>query len=115
MVTCAELVAARREAAIGWVVHVVRHGRLAAAGVIPQGADAQTYVASLRATAETVIPSPAPAASAEETERILTWLETPGTRVVHVEGEWSYPINSAIRVAHEGALNRLRTPETAQW
>ena len=32
---CAELVAARRNDAGSWEVHVVRHGRLAAAGVIP--------------------------------------------------------------------------------
>lgn len=113
VVTCAELVAARREPGIGWVVHVVRRGRLSAAGVIPPGAEAQTYVASLRASAETVISSSAPAASAEETERILTWLETPGTRVVHVEGEWSYPINSAIRIAAAGAIECLRNPATA--
>ena len=36
---CAEVVAARREDG-RWSVHVVRHGRLAAAGVIPSGADA---------------------------------------------------------------------------
>ncbi len=33
---CAELIAARREDDGRWAVHVVRHGRLAAAGVIPR-------------------------------------------------------------------------------
>ncbi|WP_460798277.1 DEDD exonuclease domain-containing protein, partial [Nocardioides pacificus] len=37
---CPEVVAARREDDGRWAVHVVRHGRLAAAGVIPPGADA---------------------------------------------------------------------------
>ena len=37
---CPEIVAARRNDAGRWEVHVVRHGRLAAAGVIPPGADA---------------------------------------------------------------------------
>ena len=37
---CAEVVAARREDDGRWAVHVVRYGRLAAAGVIPSGADA---------------------------------------------------------------------------
>ena len=37
---CREIVAARREDDGRWAVHVVRHGRLAAAGVIPPGADA---------------------------------------------------------------------------
>ena len=37
---CPEVVAARREDDGRWAVHVVRYGRLAAAGVIPPGADA---------------------------------------------------------------------------
>src|SRR5690606_20927501 len=76
-----------------WVVHVVRFGRLAAAGAIPPGDDAHAYVAGLRASAETVrdAPGPVPAASAEETERILHWLESPGVRLIDVEGEWTCP------------------------
>ena len=42
---CAEIVAARREDDRRWSVHVIRHGRLAAAGVIPPGAHAGHYVA----------------------------------------------------------------------
>ena len=38
---CPQLVAVRREDDGRWAVHVVRYGRLAAAGVIPPGADAQ--------------------------------------------------------------------------
>ena len=57
---CPEVVAARREDDGRWAVHVVRYGRLAAAGVIPPGADAHLFVAQLRATAETVAPSPGP-------------------------------------------------------
>ncbi|HEY0890501.1 MAG TPA: DEDD exonuclease domain-containing protein, partial [Nocardioides sp.] len=41
---CPEVVAARRRDDARWEVHVVRHGRLAAAGVIPAGADAHGYV-----------------------------------------------------------------------
>lgn len=95
---CPEVVAARREPP-GWVVHVVRHGRLAGAGVIPPTANAGDYIADLRRGADTVSPGPGPtpAATAEETERILSWLESPGTRVVHVEGQWSYPLKSAVR------------------
>ncbi|MDN5896019.1 MAG: DEDD exonuclease domain-containing protein, partial [Nocardioides sp.] len=66
---CREVIAARRESDGRWTVHVVRHGRLAAAGVIPPGADAHQFVVELRASAETVpdAPGPVPAASAEET------------------------------------------------
>jgi DNA polymerase-3 subunit epsilon len=111
---CPEVVAARREeitAAGGavhrWSVHVVRHGRLAAAGTIPPGADAHEFVHALRLTAESVTPAPGPtpAASAEETEQILRWLESPGVRLVDLEGEWSCPA--------DGAAAHLKTYEEA--
>src|SRR4051794_21015448 len=81
---CPEVVGARREDGC-WVVHVVRHGRLAAAGVIPPGADASLWVLDLRAGAETVLPGPGPlpAAPAEEVELVLRWLESDGVRLVH--------------------------------
>ncbi|WP_183094597.1 DEDD exonuclease domain-containing protein [Nocardioides stalactiti] len=96
---CPELVATRRDDEGRWAVHVVRHGRLAAAGVIPAGADARSYVDQLRASAETVVPSigPLPAATAEESERILRWLELPGVRLVEIEGEWTCPVRGAGR------------------
>ncbi|MEO5653652.1 MAG: DEDD exonuclease domain-containing protein [Marmoricola sp.] len=94
-----ELVAARKEDDHRWAVHVVRHGRLAAAGVIPTDAHAGTWVTQLRASAETVAtgPGPTPAASAEESEKILRWLEQPGVRLVHVDGVWAHPIRGATR------------------
>lgn len=104
-----ELVAAGRDDRGRWAVHVVRHGRLAAAGLIPPGSDAHQFVAELRASAETVAggPGPVPAASAEESERILRWLESPGVRLVHVEGEWSCPPRGAGRhLAVQDALRR---------
>ncbi len=96
---CPELIAARREEDGRWAVHVVRHGRLAAAGVIPPGVDAHCWVEQLRAEAETVFagPGPVPAASAEETESILRWLESGGIRLVDVEGEWTCPMGGAGR------------------
>jgi DNA polymerase-3 subunit epsilon len=38
-----------------------------------------------------------PVATAEETERILRWLESPGIRLVSVDGEWSCPTFGATR------------------
>ncbi len=95
---CPEVVAARREPT-GWAVHVVRHGRLVAAGVIPAGVHAGRWVEELRASADTVVPGPGPtpAATAEETEKILRWLESEGVRLVRVEGEWSCPIGGATK------------------
>ena len=96
MTRCPEIVAARKEDG-RWVVHVVRHGRLAAAGVIPAGADASLGVRELQATADTVVPGPGPlpASTAEEAELLLRWLESDGVRLVHVDGEWSCPVGGA--------------------
>ena len=108
---CPEVVAARREDG-RWAVHVVRHGRLAAAGVIPSGAHAGDWVRTLRASADTVVagPGPLPATTAEETEKILRWLESDGVRLVHVEGEWSCPVDGAGKhVAVHDAVERSRT------
>src|SRR4051794_26316470 len=108
---CPEVVAARREDDGRWAVHVVRFGRLAAAGTIPPGADAHQYVAELRASAETVstAPGPVPAATAEETEKVLRWLESPGIRLVEVDGEWTCPVAGATRhLALHDAVNQSR-------
>ena len=102
---CPEVVAARREDDGRWTVHVVRYGRLAAAGVIPPGALATAYVDQLRAGADTVLPAvgPVPAATAEESERILRWLEQPGVRLVEIDGEWTCPVFGAGREARRFA------------
>ncbi|MGY2704093.1 MULTISPECIES: DEDD exonuclease domain-containing protein [unclassified Nocardioides] len=108
---CPEVVAARREDDGRWAVHVVRYGRLAAAGVIPAGADAPSYVTTLRLSAETVSPAPGPtpAATAEETEKVLRWLESPGIRLVDVDGEWTCPVAGATRhLAVHDAVNQSR-------
>jgi DNA polymerase-3 subunit epsilon len=95
---CPEVVGARREDG-RWAVHVIRHGRLAAAGVIPPGAHAGDWVRGLQASAETVVggPGPTPSTTAEETERILRWLESDGVRLVHIEGEWTCPVGGATK------------------
>ena len=107
---CSEVVAARREDDGRWAVHVIRYGRLAAAGVIPPGADAHLFVTELRATAETVTPSPGPlpAATAEESERILRWLESPSIRLIEIDGEWTCPVSGATR--YLDVAQRCRRP-----
>ncbi|MDA0635426.1 DEDD exonuclease domain-containing protein [Nonomuraea sp. MCN248] len=102
----------------GWDIHVIRYGRLAAAGVMPRGAHPTPFVESLSTAAESVIPGPGPvpAASAEETECILRWLESPGVRLVEVDGEWSLPAHGAARhkaridLAYQG-FDRVRHRE----
>jgi DNA polymerase-3 subunit epsilon len=106
-----QLVGGRREDDGRWAVHVIRYGRLAAAGVIPPGGDAHQYVAELVASGESVRggPGPAPSATAEETEKILRWLEAPGLRLIEVDGEWTCPVGGATRhLALHDAANRSR-------
>jgi DNA polymerase III subunit epsilon len=92
-----QLVAARRAEVGGWEIHVVRHGRLAAAGTSPPGAHPMPYVEGLVATAETVLAAPPPTAAAtpEEVECIQRWLDLPGTRLVDVDGVWVLPATGA--------------------
>ena len=89
-----ELVAAAPHAD-GWEIHVLRHGRLAAAGVMPRGTHPSGWVDALLATAESVDAGygPVPAATAEETECLLRWLDTPGLRIVR--GAWQAPSPAA--------------------
>jgi DNA polymerase-3 subunit epsilon len=56
-------------------------------------------VRQLQASAETVTsgPGPTPAATAEESEKLLRWLESEGVRLVHIEGEWTCPIGGATK------------------
>lgn len=94
-----ELVAARPDGAGGWELAVVGHGRLVAAGMARRGVDPMPVVALLRASAETVLPQPGPlpAASAEESSTILSWLDLPGTRLVHTSSPWSCPARASGR------------------
>lgn len=92
----AELVAAAPGPG-GWDVHVVRHGRLCASGVLPPGRPPAPFVDALLAAAESVDPAPGPlpAATAEETEAVLRWMEQPGLRMAR--GSWHSDLASAAR------------------
>ena len=50
-----------------------------------------------------------PAASAEETVKVLRWLESPGIRLIDVDGEWSCPVAGASRhLAIHDAVHQSR-------
>jgi DNA polymerase-3 subunit epsilon len=99
LTTLGEVVAARPSATGGWELAVVRHGRLAAAGLSPPRVHPRPTLDTLLATAETVRPGPGPVpcASPEETERVLSWLERPETRLVQMDSGWSSPVSGAAR------------------
>lgn len=90
---CPQIVAAYR-AEPGWEIHVIRHGRLAAAALALPGEVPQRVARDAVTTAEWVARplGPAPAAIVEETERIADWLERPGVRLIEIDGDWSWPL-----------------------
>lgn len=81
----------------GWEIHVIRHGRLAAAGILPHGTHPAAWVDTLTAAAETVLGGfgPAPSATVEETETVRRWLDSADVRMVR--GAWQTPLESAAR------------------
>lgn len=88
-----ELVAARPDGAGGWELAVVRHGRLAAAGVAGRGTPPMPVVDELRRAAQVVLPEPGPlrGAPAEEVGLLHRWLTGGGTRLVRADPPWSEP------------------------
>ena len=71
----AELVGARPDGRGGWELAVVRHGRLAAAGVARRGVPPMPVVEALRTGAQTVLPGPGRCAGpAEEVGLLHRWL-----------------------------------------
>jgi DNA polymerase-3 subunit epsilon len=90
---------AARPAEGGWELAVVRHGRLAGAGYARPGVHPRPELDRVRAAAETVLPGhgPLPGASAEETGRVLAWLERPETRLVEASDGWASPVGGAAR------------------
>ncbi|MCP2338499.1 DEDD exonuclease domain-containing protein [Actinomadura rupiterrae] len=112
-----QVVAARPAFDGGWELSVVRYGRLAAAGTVPPRAAPRPYVDALIATAETVLPGAggAPGAmtgaggtGAEEMECVLRWMDSPGVRLVEVEGEWTCPAYGAESL--RGWIDNAYTP-----
>jgi DNA polymerase III subunit epsilon len=91
----AEVVAARPTPDHGWEIHVLRHGRLAGAGIAPPGHDPRPVVDALTATAEHVEPSflPSPAGLTEETHEVLAWLDSDGVRLVRTDAGLELPVH----------------------
>jgi DNA polymerase-3 subunit epsilon len=87
LATVPEIVLARPDGDGGWHLSVVRRARLVAAGCAPRGTLVRAVLADLLATAETPLgPEAEAAATVDEAELVLRWMEKPGTRLVQVSG-----------------------------
>lgn len=106
-----ELVAARSDGAGGWLLTIVRQGRLVAAGRAASGVAVRPYLDDLLASAETLsTPLGSAAATPEETEVILRWLDTPGTRLVDLTGVLACPARGGTAA---GWLSRVEGVDQA--
>ncbi|GAA5114710.1 DEDD exonuclease domain-containing protein [Haloechinothrix salitolerans] len=92
-----ELIAASPDGSGGWEFAVIRHGRLASAGVARRGTAPMPVVESLVASAETVIAGEGPlrGGSPEEISVLLRWLHRPGVRIVRTTRPWAEPARAA--------------------
>ncbi|MDR3069387.1 MAG: DEDD exonuclease domain-containing protein [Propionibacteriaceae bacterium] len=78
----------------GWEVHAIRHGQLVGADFTPDSAAVSQVGEDLAKYAS----SPAfdiDSRLVEEAERIAAWLESPGVRLLSVDGEWAWPLHAA--------------------
>jgi DNA polymerase-3 subunit epsilon len=88
-----ELVLARPDGDAGWHLSVVRRGRLVSADCAPRGTSVRGTLARMAATAETPTgPDGELAASVDETELVLRYMEKPGTRLVELDGTLACPV-----------------------
>ncbi|MGY1813134.1 DEDD exonuclease domain-containing protein [Blastococcus sp. SYSU D00820] len=101
-----QLVLARPDGEGGWHLSVVRRGRLVAAGCAPRGTSVRAALSGLLATSETPLgPDDELAASVDETELVLRWMEKPGTRLVEVDGTLACPVPGTG--GYSGFLDRV--------
>ena len=108
-----ELVAAQRTDDGGWDLAVVRHGRLAGSARAPVGADPRAVDAAAVATAETVQPGHGPltAASAEEIDLVLRWLDHARHPAGQPRRPWVSPVRGAG--AHRSWVERSSSAPAA--
>jgi DNA polymerase-3 subunit epsilon len=92
----------------GWEIHVIRHGRLAAAGRAPRGSDPRPVVDALVLAAESVTPG---TALTEESELLWRWLTGGTARLVRASAPLALPVHvggaqaQSLRDARESAAS----------
>ncbi len=92
-----------------WEFVCIRHGRLAGSAVSKVGIDVAHTIASLIASAEVVSDADSilPASTYEEVEKLLSYVESEGIRLVHIAGEWVSPVFGAGAARFE--LEKIRS------
>ena len=92
-----QLIVARPGVSGGWRFAVVRHGRLAGAGVSRPGAPPMPVVDAVRAGAQTVVPAPDPlrGTPAEEAALVYRWVTATDARIVDTTDGFALPRGSA--------------------
>lgn len=110
----AELIAALPTPENGWHLHCMRHGMLAGAIAVAPGIDPRPHIDILRAGAMHVdAPAHAgPAGLTEEARELVTWLESPGIRLVACDAPLALPLacggDTADRLAATRRLSSNR-------
>jgi DNA polymerase-3 subunit epsilon len=91
-----------------WEFVVIRYGRLAGSALSAPGVALAQTIESLTLTAEVVNPDESilPASTHEEIEILLSYLDSPGLRLVEVVGEWKLPTFGSAKA--RAALADLR-------
>ena len=100
------IVAVRREGD-GWDVAAFREGALVATERVANG----VWAAADRLHALTDTLEVATAVLVEERELVARWIESPGTRLLYVDGEWCMPVTSAGQ--HERWVSARRADRAA--
>lgn len=91
-----------------WEFTCIRYGRLVGSALSKPGVKISHTIKSLVATSEVVLTNDSilPASTYEEVEKLLNYLESNGTRLVSITGEWASPINGALGAKF--ALEKVR-------
>jgi DNA polymerase-3 subunit epsilon len=100
-----------------WELVCIRYGKLAGSAVSKVGIDVQHTVASLIASAEVVgiRDSILPASTYEEVEKLLSYVESEGIRLVQLTGEWVSPVFGAGAARFELEKIRSRDQDVANF
>lgn len=107
LIDAEHVVAAEPDNRGGWMIHVIRSGRLVSAAHCPKGADARACAAAAVGTAEV---SESSLTTTEETSTLARWLEAPGVRLIDVRSPLAWPIGSGspMSLVHSGDFDPYR-------